>query len=254
MTALNERVIIVTGASSGIGKAAARMFADAGAHVIASARRKEELDRLQEEISDDGGSIKTVAGEIGDIGLHELLVRTAVSEFGRLDGAFNNAGALGVNSPIGEISVSDWQRTLDTNLTGSMLAAKVQVPQMMKNGGGSIVFTGSFVGYTAAFAGMSAYAASKAGLIGLSNVLAVECAASGIRVNTIISGGVDTPMGQESAPTPDAMTGVRNLHALRRIARPVEIAAAAKFLLSKDASFVTGTAMRVDGGVSIHKG
>lgn len=254
MTTLDRKVLIVTGASSGIGNAAVRLLTEAGAHVVATARRREKLEKLQDEIEDCGGSIVTVAGDVGDFALHERLVRTAVDKFGRLDGAFNNAGTLGVSSPISETALADWQTTITTNLTGPMLAAKAQVPQLQKHGGGSIVFTGSFVGYTAAFAGMAAYAASKAGLIGLSNVLAVECATSSIRVNTIISGGVDTPMGHESAPTLDAMTFVRNLHALKRIARPEEVAAAAKFLLSDDASFVTGTAMRVDGGVSIYKG
>ncbi len=254
MTVLDGRVIIVTGASSGIGKAAVKMFVRAGARVIASARRKEQLQELQKEIDNDDGSVVTVAGDVCDLALHESLVRTAVDNFGRLDGAFNNAGMLGVNAPIGEVAVADWQATLATNLTGAMLAARSQVPRMQESDGGSIVFTGSFVGYTAGFAGMSAYAASKAGLIGLSKVLAVECADAGIRVNTIISGGVDTPMGHESAPTPDAMAFVKNLHALGRIARPDEVAAAAKFLLSDDASFVTGTAMRVDGGVSVFKG
>ena len=254
MTGLSGKVIIVTGASSGIGNAAARLFAKSGANVIATARRNPELERLRLDIRDCQGSIVPVPGDVTDLSLHESLVHTAVQEFGRLDGAFNNAGTLGSTTPIEETSIESWNETINTNLTSALLAAKTQVPQMRQDGGGSIVFTSTFVGYTAAFAGMSAYAASKAGMIGLVKVLAVECAKSRIRVNAIAAGGVDTPMGRESASTPEARAYVESLHAMKRIAQPEEIAASASFLLSDDASFVTGSTMMVEGGISINRG
>lgn len=254
MTGLNGKVLIVTGASSGIGNAAARLFARSGASVIATARRQPELKRLLHDTRDYKGSIVPVAGDVTDLSLHESLVQTAAKEFGRLDGAFNNAGSLGSTAPIEETSIESWHETINTNLTSALLAAKTQIPLIRESGGGSIVFTGTFVGYTAAFSGMSAYAASKTGLIGLVKVLAVECAQWRIRVNAIAAGGVDTPMGRESASTPDARTYVEGLHALKRIAQPEEIAASASFLLSDDASFVTGSSMMVDGGISINRG
>ncbi len=253
MTALNGKVIIVSGASSGIGNAAAHLFAKSGANVIATARRQSQLERLCLDSREYRGSIVAVPGEITDPSLHESLVRAAVREFGRLDGAFNNAGTLGSAAAIEETSVESWHETIDTNLTSALLAAKTQIPQMKTDGGGSIVFTGTFVGHTAAFPGMSAYAASKAGLIGLAKVLAVECAQSRIRVNVIAAGGVDTAMGRKSAPSPDARSQVESLHALKRIAKPGEIAASARFLLSDDASFITGSTMMVEGGVSINR-
>lgn len=253
MSTLINKVAIVTGASSGIGYATAKLFAREGASVVVTARRAAELDALVAEIQRSGGNAVAVVGDVRDESLAEALVETAVSRFGGLDIAFNNAGAVGQMGPISEVSLSDWRDALDTNLTSAFLGAKYQVPAMLKRGGGSIVFTSTFVGHTVGMPGMAAYAASKAGLVGLTQVLAAEFGAKGIRVNAILPGGTDTPASVTNAPgaTPELLAFIEGLHALKRLAAPEEIAKSVLFLASDASSFVTGTAFLADGGVSI---
>jgi NAD(P)-dependent dehydrogenase (short-subunit alcohol dehydrogenase family) len=158
-------------------------------------------------------------------------------------------------APTPDVSLAGWRDTLDTNLTSAFLGAKYQVPAMIRRGGGSLIFTSSFVGHTVGMPGMAAYAASKAGLIGLTQVLAVEFGGQGVRVNAILPGGTDTPASITNAPnaTPQVLAFVRNLHALKRMAEPEEIARAVLHLASDASSFITGTALLVDGGVSISR-
>jgi NAD(P)-dependent dehydrogenase (short-subunit alcohol dehydrogenase family) len=253
MTALADKVAIVTGASSGIGHATARLFAKEGARVVVSARRQAELDALVAEIEDAGGQAIAVAGDVRDESLAKALVDTAVGRFGGLDVAFNNAGTTGAMGAVFEISLADWRDTLDTNLTSAFLGASHQVPAMLERGGGSLIFTSTFVGYTVGFPGMTAYAASKAGLVGLVQVIAAEFGARGIRANAILPGGTDTPMGRAVAGTPEMRAFVEGLHALKRIAAPEEIAQSVLYLASDASTFTTGTALLVDGGVSINR-
>ena len=251
MTQLNGKTAIVTGASSGIGRATALLFAEEGANVVVSARRQDALDELVAEIEAAGGAAVAHAGDVRDEACAEALVALATGEFGGLDIAFNNAGTLGAMGSVSEVSLSGWRDTLDANLTGAFLGAKHQIPAMIARGGGSLIFTSTFVGHTAGMPGMAAYAASKAGLIGLTQVLAAEHGPQGIRVNAILPGGTDTAMGQAVANTPEIKAFVEGLHALKRIAKPVEIARSVLHLASDAASFVTGAALLVDGGVSI---
>ncbi len=253
MNVLNEKVAIVTGASSGIGRATALLFAREGAYVIAAGRRQSELDHLVRDVAESGGTAIAAAGDVRDEACAESLVELALREFGGLDIAFNNAGILGEMGPVCERSLAGWHNTLDTNLTSAFLAAKHQVPAMIERGGGSMIFTSTFVGHTVGMPGMAAYAASKAGLIGLTQVLAAELGASGIRVNAILPGGTDTPMGQSFANTPETRAVVESLHALKRIATPQEIARSVLHLASDASSFTTGAAMLVDGGLSISR-
>lgn len=152
-----------------------------------------------------------------------------------------------------EVSLAGWSDTMETNLTAAFLGAKYQLPAMLRRGGGSLIFTSTFVGYTAAFPGMAAYAASKAGLIGLVQALAVEFGHRGIRVNALLPGGTDTPMGRAVASTPEGLAYVQSLHALKRIATPEEQARSALYLASDASSFTTGSALLVDGGISINR-
>lgn len=253
MKTLSGKVAIVTGASAGIGRATAKLFAAEGASVVVAARRQAELDRLVAEIEREGGEAAAVAGDVKDETLAKALVDTAVDRFGGLDIAFNNAGIIGAMGPVPEMTLDDWHATLDTNLTAAFLGAKYQIPAMLERGGGSLIFTSSFVGYTAAgLPGTAAYAASKAGLIGLTKALAAELGPQGIRVNAVLPGGTATDM----APTddPEAKAFVESLHALKRMAEPEEIARPVLHLASDAASFITGTAQLVDGGVSINLG
>lgn len=251
---LQNRVAIITGASSGIGRAAALLFAQAGAAVVVGARRQAELDQLAATIVRQGGRAAAVAGDVRDEAYAQGLVATAVECFGGLDVAFNNAGTMGPLQPTPDVPLATWQDTLDTNLTSAFLAAKHQIPAMRARGGGSVIFTSTFVGHTAAFPGTAAYAASKAGLIGLTQALATEFGAHGVRVNALLPGGTLTPMAHAMNATPEALAQVAQLHALKRLAEPEEIARTALYLASEAASFVTGTAMLVDGGVSVQRG
>jgi NAD(P)-dependent dehydrogenase (short-subunit alcohol dehydrogenase family) len=251
MSRLSGKVAIVTGASSGIGRATARLFAKEGARVVVGARREAELAELVREIKTEGGEAVALAGDVQSEQYAQDLVFAAVQQFGRLDIAFNNAGTIGPTGPTTGIAEKDWTNALAVNLTSAFLGAKHQIPAIIKQGGGSIIFTSTFVGYTAAFPGVAAYAASKSGLIGLTQTLAAEYGPQGVRVNAILPGAVDTPMYREVNSTGDQQAWMTNLHALKRVGKPEEIARAVPYLASDDSAFVTGTASLVDGGLSI---
>ncbi|MBN5385987.1 SDR family oxidoreductase [Serratia ureilytica] len=254
MNALSGKVAVIGGASSGIGRAAALLFARQGAALVLGARRERLLAELVEDIRREGGRALAVAGDVRDEAFAERLTATAVDEFGGLDIAFNNASTLGPLGPSLALSASEWREVLETNLSSAYYSAKYQIPAMQARGAGSVIFTSTFVGHTAAFPGTAAYAASKSGLIGLTQALAVEFGGHGIRVNALLPGGTDTAMGRQMSNTPEALAQVAQLHALKRLAMPEEIAQAALYLASDASSFVTGTAMLVDGGVSIQRG
>lgn len=251
MFTLIDKIAIITGASSGIGRATALLFAEQGAKLVLAARRQPELEALAAEIEDAGGEAAVLAGDVRDEAYGEALVELATRRFGGLDIAFNNAGTVGETGPVTGLSLENWRKTIDTNLTGAFLGAKYQIPAMVERGGGSLIFTASFVGHTVGMPGMAAYAAGKAGLIGLTQALAAEHGRQGIRVNALLPGGVDTPA--LTAKTPDERAFVDELHALKRIARPQEIAQTALYLASEASSFVTGAALLADGGVSINR-
>ena len=194
-----------------------------------------------------------LAGDVRDEAFAQALVETAEGRFGGLDVAFNNAGSLGEMGPTPEVSLAGWSEAIETNLTSAFLAAKYQLPAMLRRGSGSLIFTSTFVGHTAGMPGVAAYAASKAGLIGLTQALAVEFGPRGIRVNAILPGGTDTPMARQMNGTPEALAFVESLHALKRMASPDEQARSVLYLASDASSFTTGTALLVDGGVSINR-
>ncbi len=251
MNRLNGKIAIVTGASSGIGRATAKLFAAEGAKVVVGARRQAELDSLVAEIGAEDGNAVALAGDVRSEDYHRALVALAVERHGRLDIAFNNAGTLGEAGPSTGVSEAGFAEALTINLTASFLAAKHQVAEMVKHGGGSVIFTSTFVGYSFAFPGVAAYAASKSGLIGLTQALAAEFGQQNVRVNAILPGAVDTDMYREMNDTPDKQSFITNLHALKRVATPEELARSVLYLASDDSSFVTGTASLVDGGASI---
>ncbi|WP_020592802.1 SDR family oxidoreductase [Kiloniella laminariae] len=253
MNRLENRVAIITGASSGIGRATALLFAAEGAKIIAGARGQDGLDKLVDQIKDTGGQAVAIAGDVKDEAYAKALVETASGLYGGLDVAFNNAGTLGAMGAVSDISLERWHDTLETNLTSAFLGAKYQIPELLKSRNGSLIFTSTFVGFTAGMPGMTAYAAAKSGLIGLTQCLAAEHGPQGLRVNALLPGGTDTPMGRSVASSPEAEDFVKSLHSLKRLAEPEEIARSALYLASDDASFVTGTALLVDGGVSINK-
>lgn len=247
---LQDKTIIITGASSGIGAAAARLFADAKANLVLGARRAAELEAVAERVRRSGGMAVVLTGDVADHGYADALVDLARTEFGGVDGAFNNAGIVGDMAAVSEMPLDNWHRVIATNLTSAFLAAKAQIPAMIERGGGSIVFTSTFVGFSnGGLPGMGAYAASKAGLIGLVKSLASDQAANGVRVNALLPGGTITPAGGEGDPA--TLEFIANLHPLKRMADAAEIAEAALFLLSDRSRFMTGSPMLVDGGMSV---
>jgi hypothetical protein len=248
---LQGKVAIVTGASSGIGRATARLFAAEGAKVVVGARRDAELASLVAEIEAAGGKAVALAGDVRSEDYAKALVALAVKTYGRLDIAFNNAGTMGEAGPSTAISEAGWSDTLAINLTGAFLGAKHQIAEMTKHGGGSVIFTSTFVGHTLSFPGVAAYAASKSGLIGLTQTLAAEFGPQNVRVNAILPGAVETEMFRTMNDTPEKAGFVTNLHALKRVAQPDELARSVLYLASDDAAFVSGTASLVDGGLSI---
>lgn len=252
---LEEKVAIITGASSGIGRAAAFAFATEGASVVLSGRRRASLDEVVRAIGASAGRAIAVLGDVRDESHAVELVAAAVDTFGGLDIAFNNAGALGTVAAIPELTAADWDDTIRANLTSAFLGAKHQIPALLRRGGGSLVFTSSFVGHTAGFPGLAAYASAKAGLVGLVQVIATEFGVKGIRANALVPGGVDTPSNAANLPgaTAETRSFVEGLHALKRLGRAEEIARAAVFLASSNASFITGAALIADGGVSISR-
>jgi NAD(P)-dependent dehydrogenase (short-subunit alcohol dehydrogenase family) len=227
----HKKVVLVTGASSGIGRAAALLFASEGAHVIAVARRVDEGERTVQQIWDSGGTGIFINADVSKAADCRAMVEEAEEAFGGLDIAFNNAGIGRGGKFIADESEESWEHVLDINLKGVFLSMKYEIPAMLRRGGGAIVNNSSGDGW-AVHPGMAAYQASKHGVLGLTKVAALEYATHGIRVNAIC---------------PDAAR-VLAAHPMNRMAEPEEVARAALFLASGDASFMNGHALAVDGG------
>ena len=253
MTLLAGKVALVTGASSGIGRAAAKRFAAAGASVVVGARRAAELDHLVAEIEASGGRAAALSGDVRDEAYARALVEAAETTFGGLDIAFNNAGTMGAMGPTIDLSAAAFTEAITTNLVAAFLGAKYQLAAMLRRGAGSLIFTSSMAGHTIGFPGVASYSASKSGLIGLTQSLAAEFGPQNSRVNAILPGAVDTPLYREMNATAEARTFIAGLHALKRVSSPEEIAEAVLFLASAQASFMTGAALLVDGGASINR-
>ena len=166
MRLLEGKVAIITGASAGIGKAAAKLFAANGASVVLVARRQDTLDLAVSEILESGGRALAVAGDVTEERTHREAVASARSTFGGLDIAFNNAGMVGTMKPLAEVEPAQWSQVLAVNLTAAFLGAREQIPAMLEHGAGALIFTGSFVGSSVGLPGMGAYGAAKAGLVG----------------------------------------------------------------------------------------
>jgi NAD(P)-dependent dehydrogenase (short-subunit alcohol dehydrogenase family) len=248
-TELKGKVGIVTGGTSGIGRAAAVLFAKAGAKVVVAGRRevegKETVDLIRAE-GGDGLFVKTDVSLAAEV---QALVRKTVGKFGRLDIAFNNAGIEGNWIPIAEQSEEDWDRTIDINLKGVWLCLKYEIQQMLKQGGGGAIVNMSSVAGLIGSAGAATYIASKHGVMGLTKSAALETARSGIRINAVCPAVIETPMGERLFGEPEFRKFAVGLHPIGRFGTPEEIAEGVLWMCSDRASFMTGQSLVLDGGL-----
>ncbi|WP_459961369.1 SDR family NAD(P)-dependent oxidoreductase [Nocardia sp. IFM 10818] len=243
-----SKVVLITGATSGIGAAVARRVAAEGGAVVLGARSKDAGDRVAEEIRASGGRALFVPADVTVEADVARLTEAAMSEFGRLDGAFNNAGAINAFGPVQDIGEEGWRADIELNLTAVFYGLRHQVPALIASGGGAILNNASNLGVVG-MGSVAPYVAAKHGVVGLTRAVALENAELPIRVNALVSGAVDTPAFRASmGATPEGEAAIAALHPMGRIARPEEIAAFAAYLLSDEASFITGAALAVDGG------
>jgi NAD(P)-dependent dehydrogenase (short-subunit alcohol dehydrogenase family) len=241
---LAGKVLIVTGASRGIGAAAARLFAARGATVVAAARDEQALGAVAGEIGRAGGKASVAPTDVTDPDGVERLVATTIERFGRLDGAFNNAGEGHRPMPLAELDPAEFKRTLEVNLVGVFLCLRAELRRL--TAGGAIVNMSSSAGLSGA-PGMGAYSAAKHGVIGLTRTAALDYGPSGVRVNAIAPGPILTEEGIGSAPA-EIQERVAQMLPLRRLGTVDEVAELAAWLLSDAASFVNGAVISIDGG------
>jgi 2,5-dichloro-2,5-cyclohexadiene-1,4-diol dehydrogenase 1 len=249
MRDLKGKSIIVTGGGSGIGRATAIALAEVGALITVSDVNEAGAANTTQEIKKAGFEAQWVGADVSDEGDAKMLVDRAVGAFGGLHGACNAAGVAAASKTLCDLSMKDWQRVLAINLTGPFLCLKFQIPAIMASGGGSIVVVGS----TASLVGVplaSEYCAAKSGVLGLVRAASCEYAGKGVRVNALLPGATRTPMFEAAMKDNGLEEYFANLHPIRRFAQPGEIGTAIRWLLSEDASFVTGAAIPVDGGYS----
>ncbi len=242
---LADKVAIVTGASRGIGAAAARAFAQAGAKVVLAARSEQGLVSVAKEIAAAGGEALAIPTDVGDPTSVRGMVERTVEAYGRLDAAFNNAGDGHMPTPLADVAVEDFDRAVRANLRGVFLCMKYEIPAMIANGGGAIVNMSSTAGLRGV-RGIAGYVASKHGIIGLTETAALDYAQEHVRVNAVAPGPILTERLKQLAE--DQRKQAAMAVPMRRIGQPEEVAAAVAWLCSDQASFITGTVLPLDGG------
>jgi len=248
-TELQNKVALVTGGTTGIGRDTAVLFAKAGAKVVVSGRREtegEETSNLIRAAGGDGLFVKSDVSKSSDV---QSLVQRTVEKFGRLDIAFNNAGIEGKWVPLIEQSLEDWDAVIDVNLKGTWLCLKYEIQQMLKQGGGGTIVNMSSVAGLMGAAGAGVYCASKHGVIGLTRTAALEHAANGIRVNAVCPAVIETAMSDRAFADPEANKRVLALHPIGRFGKPMEVAEAVLWLCSSRAAFRTVQYNVLDGGM-----
>ena len=246
---IEDKVALVTGGGSGIGRAAALTFAREGARVAVSDVVVEAGEETVQLIKNADGEAVFIKADVSQASEVDALIGKVVKAYGRLDCAHNNAGIEGNSAKIADYDEADWDRVIAINLTGVWLCMKYEIPQMLQQGGGAIVNTSSVAGLLGFRTG-SAYVASKHGVLGLTKTAALEYAKSGIRVNAVCPGAIDTPMmGRITDHRPHRAAKMAAGEPVGRMGTPQEIAEAVVWLCSDAASFVTGHPMTVDGGI-----
>ena len=244
---MRGQVALIAGASRGIGSATAEAFAAAGAQVVLAARDIEALTSVSKRIQSSGGDAIAVRCDVSDADSVASLVDQAVGHYGRLDAAFNNATDGPLPAPLAEIDISEFDRGIATNIRGTFLGMKFQIPAMLASGGGAIVNMASVAGISAT-ANLAAYVAGKAGIIGLTKVAALDYADQGIRVNAVAPGPILTYHLEAAGPEAQRLAGLST--PMRRTGQAAEVAQTVLWLCSPGSSFITGTVVPIDGGQS----
>lgn len=252
---LKDKVALVTGAASGIGRATAALFGQEGAQVMCADLNGEGAERTARQIADSGGEAASLQIDVSRAEDAERMVRQTVDRWGHIDILFNNAG-VEFGLPVTQVPEQEWDHLIDVNLKGVFLGCKYAIPEMAKRGGGSIINTASIAGLRG-YGWLSTYCASKGGVVIMTKSLAVEWAAQNVRLNAVCPGVIRTPMADralEQAGTAyggtieEAWERVAQAHPMGRVGEAEEVARAVLFLASDEASFITGAALPVDGG------
>ena len=243
---LKDKVAIITGGASGIGKATAILFAQHGAKVVVADIDEQGANETLADIYDAGNAAIYVQTDVTISDNTERMVTETVSTYGKLDILLSSAG-IAMRLPVADLPEEDWHRCLDVNLTGVYLCAKAAIPAMRKNGGGSIINLSSIYGLVGADV-RAAYVASKGGVTNLTRGMALDYAEENIRINCICPGFVETPLVAGVVKTPEEYRKLADRHPMRRLAQPEEIAYGALYLASDESAFVTGIALPIDGG------
>jgi NAD(P)-dependent dehydrogenase (short-subunit alcohol dehydrogenase family) len=247
-TELAGKVALVTGGTSGIGRDTAILFAKSGAKVVVAGRREPEGEETVELVRAAGGNGLFVRTDVSKAAEVDALIRKTLEKFGRLDIAFNNAGIEGVWVPMVNQSEEDFDRTININLKGVWLCLKYEIRQMLKQGGGGAIVNMSSIAGLVGSAGAAVYCASKHGVLGLTKTAALETARSGIRINAVCPGAIETSMAERLFGAPEVHQYVLGFHPIGRFGTPAEVAEAVVWMCSDRASFMTGQSLVLDGG------
>jgi NAD(P)-dependent dehydrogenase (short-subunit alcohol dehydrogenase family) len=243
---LNGKVVLITGAGSGIGRSTALLYARHGANVVVSDVDLLGGEETVKQIKAAGGEACFIEANVGDAEACKLLVDKTVEQYGKLDIACNNAGVGGESAPVGEMSIESWNKVIQVNLNGVFYGMRYQIPAMVKTGQGVIINIASILGQVG-FANASAYVAAKHGVVGLTKNAALEYSAKGIRVNAIGPAFIKTPMLEKAELDDNVKNLLVSLHPIGRLGEPEEVAELIVWLSSDKASFITGSYYAIDG-------
>ena len=246
MKTLENKVAIITGSGSGIGKSTALLFAKEGAKVVVTDINEEHGNSVVKEIEANGGDAILIKADTSKAEDSEMTVKKTIEKFGQLDIAVNNAGISGPTEPIGEYSIEAWDKVISINLSGVFYGMRYQIPEMQKAGKGSIINVASILGQVG-FANSSAYSAAKHGVVGLTKTAGLEYGKSGVRVNAVGPAFIETPLVKDSL-SEDAYNSLAEMHSMGRLGQPNEVAELFLWLASDKASFATGAYYPIDGG------